>query len=409
MSAPTSPVAKRARTHGPPHRAPPLKCRSAGGRYKDVQSVVSADNDGRLLVRFADGTQLADADGAARPVAKKELVFFAPQQPPDATRQLAGLVGAPRFFQGQQECFDHAGSNGHAFFGAFQIFRKKWGWSACQCQEKRATCEACGVDAADVSVDAGGFYDDTVYQYFSFPSVTDFLHFYEAVPPEKRFFFEILREGTMIRSYLDVDNLVAGAQEPSNDAMDKIIPLLMRFYQSVFGSALLPAQISVTTGGRAKPTGYKNSWHICLDTGFGFYSPPKGSDGDMKLFMFAFIEALRHEHPELLDNEVRVPHGNLPVDHRVYTTNRAMRIAGSCKVGETHALQCIARGGDDDRAPLEKYLLQTDEALQLYTFTPEMRAQLVIGAKMACDRHAFGREGSRQRRHRVYHEQDRRR
>ena len=89
MSAPTSPVAKRARTHGPPHRAPPLKCRSAGGRYKDVQSVVvSADSDGRLLVRFTDGTQLVDADGAPRPVAKKELVVFALQQPPDAPQQL---------------------------------------------------------------------------------------------------------------------------------------------------------------------------------------------------------------------------------------------------------------------------------------------------------------------------------
>ena len=42
------------------------------------------------------------------------------------------------------------------------------------------------------------------------------------------------------------------------------------------------------------------SWSTLEVTGFGFYSPPKGSDGDMKLFMFAFIEALRHEHPELL-------------------------------------------------------------------------------------------------------------
>ena len=158
MSTHTSPVAKRARTRGPPHRAPRLKCRyKAGGRYKDVQSVVSADSDGRLLVRFTDGTQLVDADGAPRPVAKKELVFFAPQQPPDAPRQLAGLVGAPRFFQGQQECFDHAGSNGHAFFGAFQIFRKKWGWSACQCQEKRATCEACGVGPTDYGAISGMF------------------------------------------------------------------------------------------------------------------------------------------------------------------------------------------------------------------------------------------------------------
>ena len=96
MSAPTSPVAKRARTRGPPHRAPRLKCRSTGGRFSDVQSVVSADSDGRLLVRFTDGTQLVDADGAPRPVAKKELVFFAPQQAPDAPRQLAAPGDQPR-------------------------------------------------------------------------------------------------------------------------------------------------------------------------------------------------------------------------------------------------------------------------------------------------------------------------
>ena len=30
------------------------------------------------------------------------------------------------------------------------------------------------------------------------------------------------------------------------------------------------------------------------------------------------VEELRAKHPELLDDAVRVPHGNLPVDHRVY-------------------------------------------------------------------------------------------
>lgn len=91
MSAHTSPVAKRARRDAPPV---PLMCRGTGGRYKDVASVVTAGSAGLLLVRFSDNTQLADADGTPLPVAKKDLVFFPPQQPPDAKRQLGDLAGA---------------------------------------------------------------------------------------------------------------------------------------------------------------------------------------------------------------------------------------------------------------------------------------------------------------------------
>ena len=308
-----------------------------------------------------DGVSIFKTSDKVRP-------FRLSQRSLNSKEQLTGIDGVPLFFPRQKESFDHADKDGddHRFFGNFQIFRSEWHWSPCGRKEGRKCADAsCTVGVEDVSEQAGDFYDEAVYEYFSFPTVAAFLLFYERVPQDRRFFFETLPENQMARAYIDVDNLIPGNHEACNDTVDKILLLLREFYESVFGGReLLRAHIAVTTGGRAKEADYKNSWHISLDTGFGFVSSG-GSDDDMKQFIFAFIESLREKHPELRDGEVSVDHGNLPVDHRVYTRNRAMRVALSCKTGDTTPLQCVPPA-DGAVCNLAKYLLQTDEELEKY-------------------------------------------
>eukprot|EP01043_Picozoa_sp_COSAG02_P025230 COSAG02_NODE_1410_length_12758_cov_67.963504_7_plen_1366_part_00 len=256
------------------------------------------------------GLDIVLDNGTDKTVSRTQLVRFPRQALPTAKEILraSGVQSLPRFYPVQQAMFNAADENGHHFYGGFQRLKRKWVWN-------KGTTET--------SFQDGTFANLAVYEYFSFESREAFEVFYSTVPQDCKCFFEMAREGTTVKLYLDVDD---EADTQSRSKLDETIPLLCEYYQTSFGKPLNAKQIAATDGSRQKPSCYKNSFHLTINNGHGLVAPVIGEDNDMKTFVHSFVAHLESIGRSDLAGAV---------DKGVYTPNRMMRMIGSCKADDT--------------------------------------------------------------------------
>ena len=288
----------RSRTDDPP----PLLQTMHRGFWKDVASALpNAGKLGKFKVRFTDNTEKRNAAGEIQPVARGAFRRKLARQLPSAQQILtsAGVQGLPTFHFTQASMLEAAKDAGHGFFGCFQKPKLMWDWNA---------------DTAGLAAEDGRFVTVYVNEYISYPSLQEFLVFYDTVPAEVKCFYEMSRAGCTNKLFLDVDDESGGTDV---NTLRAIIEKLCAYFSEVFGRTLDPGQFAITDSSRQKGSGYKNSYHGVDNSKFGFIVPAKGEHGDMKIFMLSF----RAKFPGFAD----------VVDKLVYTPNRPMRMIGSHK------------------------------------------------------------------------------
>ncbi|KAF9090088.1 hypothetical protein BGX29_011678 [Mortierella sp. GBA35] len=159
-------------------------------------------------------------------------------------------------------------------------------------------------------------------EYSSYKDSTTFLKAYDSVPEEERCFFEQIREDKACKEYYDIDwDLVSSADDCE----------IKRLEQQVFNAFLnarnqhAPDYPLDTTHCRvlSASKNKKISLHIVIPT-YMF----ENNNRHMKAFVLAFKDTWSSASDE---DSARFEH----IDGRVYTSNRIMRILGSCKFKDT--------------------------------------------------------------------------
>jgi hypothetical protein len=231
-------------------------------------------------------------------------------------------------------------------------------------------------DTAGLAAEDGRFVTVYVNEYISYPSLQDFLVFYDTVPAEVKCFYEMSRAGCINKLFLDVDDESGGTDV---NTLRAIIAKLCAYFSEVFGRTLDPGQFAITDSSRQKGSGYKNSYHGVDNSKFGFIVPAKGEHGDMKIFMLSF----RAKFPGFAD----------VVDKLVYTPNRPMRMIGSHKAQDPHKT-ALCPLAEITGVQKTDYFLQSDIELEVLRIPDEKRAELLQLAGLSHSSHSGGRTGA---------------
>eukprot|EP01043_Picozoa_sp_COSAG02_P078795 COSAG02_NODE_17919_length_971_cov_1.522936_1_plen_180_part_00 len=146
-----------------------------------------------------------------------------------------------------------------------------------------------------------------------------------------------------------------------HDMFLQIVKELKAFLKEFFGIDVIDEEIAVLQSGRQLTDGFKNSYHLLINNGFGLAQPKLGGHSDMQLAAEAFKATLP---PELASW----------VDTAVYNANRPWRTLNQRGGGKTVPLTPVPEysTGED----LEHYVQQMSKLSSLI-WMPGKREQAV--------------------------------
>lgn len=186
----------------------------------------------------------------------------------------------------------------------------------------------------------------TTHRFGCVPTHERLLELLARVPPVERFAYEVIRQDTCCKPYIDYDCAYPDGRAVSPEAVARMAALLRGAIRAAlaqhFGRAVQDDEIFVTNGsrdGKLSLHATVATWRSGRTLAFrDCHTPASGAR--------AFAWAVRGALPEELQ---------APVDLAVYTRNRAMRLKG-CPKSATNPVPLEAVGDDGD-APLERYLI----------------------------------------------------